>query len=213
MEWREELKKMARDSEQPPFPTEDETGKDSWMWMNEVQTRQIMARKHDYGKTMTASSWNFVSRERHQTTEATAIKAEFLQDIQKRRHANDIVISPKPLEEVMYNGKTYTRSSPTYFEARIGGSRAAKMHGLLDNCAQLSLIRKRELDQMPDDMRPTMYERPVNIRGVGDDVSKHFVILPIYVDSKQRIGKQERRPNGAPTTETTATSSRHDSLN
>jgi hypothetical protein len=96
MEWREKLQKMARDSEQPPFPMEDETGKDSWMWMNEVHTRQIMTRKHDDGKTMTASSWNFVSRERHQTTEATAIKAEFLQDIQKRRHANDIVISPKP---------------------------------------------------------------------------------------------------------------------
>jgi hypothetical protein len=192
MEWREELQKMARNSEKPPFPTDDDKGKDDWMCMNEVHTRQIMARKHDYGQTMTASSWNFVSRERHQATEASAIKAEFLQDIQKRRHANDIVISTKPLEEVMYNGKTYTRSSPTYFEARIGSSRAAKMHGLLDNCAQLLLIRKRELDQMPEDMRPTMYERPVNIRGMGNDISKHFVILPIYVDSKQRIGKQER---------------------
>jgi hypothetical protein len=36
-----------------------------------------------------------------------------------------------------------------------------------------------------------MNDRPVNIKGVGNDVSKHFLILPIYVDSKQRIGKQE----------------------
>jgi hypothetical protein len=66
------------------------------------------------------------------------------------------------------------------------------MHGLLDNCAQLSLIRKRELDQMPESLRPTIYEREVNIKGVGNDISKQFVILPIYVDRKQQIGKQER---------------------
>jgi hypothetical protein len=52
--------------------------------------------------------WNFGGRDKHRTTEASSIKKEFLNDVARRQHANDIVISPTLFADILYNGKTYT---------------------------------------------------------------------------------------------------------
>jgi hypothetical protein len=77
--WRAELERMAYNNTDTTPVEEKGPQQEDWMWMNELHTRHLLPRKHDYRETMTASSWHFSGREHHRATEASSIKAEFLQ--------------------------------------------------------------------------------------------------------------------------------------
>jgi hypothetical protein len=94
------------------------------------------------------------------------------------------IIDPDPISPAKLDGTAYIRASPTFIKVRLDGVRSKPRVGLLDNCAAISLIDARILDQM--ERRPTLFEREVKIKGVGSCVSTQFCIIHVLTDVTEK---------------------------
>jgi hypothetical protein len=130
-----------------------------------------------YDDFTTKASWNFGRKGRpifrdYGTTSTSPVDTQ------------PFIIDHQPLSPATLDGTAYTRASPTFFKARMENVRWKPTIGLLDNCAAISLIDSKLIQQL--DTEPTMFDREVKIKGVGSSTSNKFCIIPIYIDVTEK---------------------------
>lgn len=109
-----------------------------------------------------------------------------ISDYMSRRHRTDNVIVATPDIPLQGDGRSFLRSTPTFFRPRLGRSDAPKVRALLDNCANLCLANKTfVLTHAPDSVIRDDFTTGVD--GIGSARTVGYVHLPLYIDCLSRI--------------------------
>lgn len=80
--------------------------------------------------------------------------------------------------------------TPTFCEIEMGTSRERKL-GLLDSCAQLSLIGRDTLKELQQQETVTLYEQNLKIKGIGSSEAHHFCQLPVTIKTSSATIRME----------------------
>ena len=103
------------------------------------------------------------------------------------RDPNDHVIVASPSLPVQEDGRCFLRSIPTFFQPRVGSSRAPRTRVLLDNCAHLCLTNEAFiLCCMPSVFNHEDFTTAVD--GIGSARTVGNVYAPIHIDCMSRVG-------------------------
>lgn len=100
----------------------------------------------------------------------------------KKRQGTAIAIEKaEPKTREAAPGKSYIEMTPTFCEASLGVNKTIKM-GLLDSCAQLSLVGRETLNQMvADGEEVDLHSRDLKIRGIGASEAHEFCNLKVFI--------------------------------
>jgi hypothetical protein len=152
-----------------------------YTWEKNVYEDDDTELEYSYGTFAEAAAWNFNRAQPPQFSAGAT--PSFAGQADDQQHMP--TIEPTPIEPALLDGTSYARTSPTFFKARIGSPNNRSMAGLLDNCASLSLLDRKILNDIPG---VKTHEKMVRIQGVGADISKEFCVLPIYIDCVRACG-------------------------
>jgi hypothetical protein len=164
-DWKRQLENAMRDEHTPQQ-------KDVRYRSNKYDAASVDMR---YDQFTTRANWNFGRRGR-------PVFRNYGTTVTATDEPSPFVIDPVPISPVTLDGTAYTRASPTFFRARLGDTARKPSVGLLDNCAAISLIDERLLQEL----QPTLYERDVLTEGVGLSNSSQFCVIPICIDVTER---------------------------
>jgi hypothetical protein len=158
LDWREEMEKAMKEG--PDL--------DPYVWEKNIYEDDDTELEYSYSMFADGAAWNF------NRSGSPKFSAHDMLDRERHdpeRQADGLTLEPTPVEPTLLDGKSYARTSPTFFKARLGSPEQPNTIGLLDNCASLSLLDRKILDKMPG---VKTKEKQIRIQGVGTDVSKEF---------------------------------------
>lgn len=106
----------------------------------------------------------------------------FLRGKKKQGRGTEISVeTAEPRTRETSPGKAYIEMTPTFCEASLGTNKEVKL-GLLDSCAQLSLMGKETLDRLIlAGENITRQERKLKIRGIGSSEAHEFCALKVSI--------------------------------
>ena len=77
-------------------------------------------------------------------------------------------------------GRSYVEMTPTFCEVMLGTHRTKKL-GLLDSCAQLSLIGRDTIDELRKLEEVELHEKSLKIKGISASEAHHFCEISVVI--------------------------------
>ena len=182
-DWREELETALKEEEIETEPSETQE-------RSKIKRKDVKA-PWSYQSFVESEPRNF---QRGKKRQGEAVVFSFSDDEDQAAETEHTSIPPeaKKLTKDTLPGRSYIEMTPTFCEVELGEARDKKL-GLLDSCAQLSLIGLDTIKELQASNPGSilLHKKTLRIKGIGSSEAHHFCKLPVVIRGGKKAVRAE----------------------